>query len=126
MRAGRRFGLEIGSLCLAAAAMFLVREQHGATVFVVAAAAFLSLAILRPQWLEPVARHWLALGVVLARVTTPVALLLLWALIVVPLGLVRRLVGRSPLRRDARAVTFWRARAPLTPAERREAMRHMY
>ena len=54
-------------------------------------------------------RAWLALGEVLHRITSPIALGAVFLLVVTPTGVVRRLLGRDSLAlRRPRAGTYWR------------------
>ncbi|HEX3593787.1 MAG TPA: SxtJ family membrane protein [Polyangiaceae bacterium] len=52
---------------------------------------------------------WMTLGVALGRVTSPVVLLVVYALLVVPVSLAFRLMGRDILRRrrDEHASSYW-------------------
>lgn len=60
---------------------------------------------------------WMALGRLLGRVTTPVLLLALWVLVLLPLALVTRLLRADVLgvRYDRSARSYWIERSePLT------------
>jgi carbamoyltransferase len=52
---------------------------------------------------------WMALGVAIGAVTSPVVLVILYAVGIVPVGLVQRLAGRDRLERrlDSKASSYW-------------------
>lgn len=66
-----------------------------------AAAAFVLVGLLVPGVLGPLYRVWMRLGHLLGTVNTKIILFLVWWVIVTPIGLVRRLVGKDPMRRAA-------------------------
>jgi hypothetical protein len=67
------------------------------------------LARLRPSLVRPLAAGWAVLGHALGRVTTPILLAVVFALVIVPLGLALRLLGKDllGLRRDPKAASYW-------------------
>ena len=84
----------------------------------VIAGAFLGLAFAAPALLNPLNRLWFAFGLLLSKVMTPVVLGLLYALTVVPTGLIMRLRGRDllSLRIDKARKSYWIVREPPGPA----------
>ena len=97
------------------AAVFLVlawmaRDRHPlAYALVAAAAATLAVAWLRPALLERPARAWLALGAVLHKVVNPIVLGVLYVLLIIPTGLLRRLFAGDAMQRrpDPALKTYW-------------------
>jgi hypothetical protein len=67
------------------------------------------LAIVRPAIVRPIAEAWATLGHLLGRVTTPIMLSVVFAVVVVPLGMLLRVLGKDvlKLRRDPTASTYW-------------------
>ncbi len=67
------------------------------------------LALVAPGPARPVQRAWMAVAHVLGRVNTTILLTLFYALMIVPIGLVFRLIGRDALHRRKRADagTYW-------------------
>jgi hypothetical protein len=67
------------------------------------------VAMVRPAIVSPLAEAWADLGHVLGRVTTPIVLAVVFATVVVPLGLFMRVLGKDvlKLRRDPSASTYW-------------------
>jgi Saxitoxin biosynthesis operon protein SxtJ len=82
------------------------------------AAAFLAVALLRPNMLAPLNRMWTKLGLLMAMVVSPIVLGLLFSVVVTPVGLLMRLTGKDPLRlRDGSgARSYWIVRQPPGPA----------
>lgn len=56
-------------------------------------------ALLAPSTLRPVYRGWMRLGLMISRVTTPLILGIVFYIVVMPFGLVRRVLGRDPMSR---------------------------
>ncbi len=88
-------------------------RRHVALPFAVApvgcGALLAVLAVAAPAIVRPLAEAWADLGHVLGRVTTPILLAIVFALVVVPLGLLMRVLGNDilKLRRDPKASTYW-------------------
>ena len=116
-REGRRFAwtLAFGFAALGALAWWRGADLLHLPLLAIAAAALLAGA-LAPSHLGPASRAWMRLGVALSRITTPVFYSALYFLVVTPTGILRRTLGRSPLRRSRSAATYWIAREP-TDAE---------
>lgn len=79
--------------------------------------AFLAAAVLRPQLLALPNRLWTRLGVLMGRIVSPVALALLFFLVLTPIGLLMRLFGKDPLRlkRAPDQPSYWIERTPPGP-----------
>lgn len=122
MRKGsdRMFGIVFG----AAFGLFaLYPLVHGAAIRFWAlglATLFLVAALARPMLLAPLNRLWTKLGLELHRIVTPVALLVVFCVAVLPTGLVLRALGKDPLRLrfDPGAKTYWIDRKPPGRADR--------
>lgn len=80
-------------------------------------AAFAAVAFLAPVLLAPLNRVWTLLGILLHRVTSPVALGVMFFLIITPLALVMRWLGKDLLRLglDRAAPSYWIERSPPGP-----------
>ena len=72
-------------------------------------AALTVLGLTTPVVLKPVYRVWMALAVVLGFVMTRVILTVVYYLVMTPIGLVMRLLGKDPLDRrpDPGAASYW-------------------
>ena len=79
---------------------------------------FLLVALLFPSVLAPLNRLWTKLGLLLHRVVSPIALGIMFFLVITPMGLVMRALGKDPLRLRLRpdAESYWIDRCPPGPA----------
>ena len=75
------------------------------------------IAWIRPAWLRLANRLWTRLGILLAKIVNPVATGIMFFLVVTPMGLLMRLLGKDPLRKtsDPAAATYWILREPPGP-----------
>lgn len=107
----RRFGWTVGAVFLALAA--LVLWKHGGTptaatqTLGIVGAALVALGTAWPQGLRQVYRVWMLLAVALGFVMTRVILTVVFALVVTPLGVVRRALGHDPMRRRRPDRSLW-------------------
>ncbi len=107
----RRFGATLGPAFLALAVVVYWRKGITAAAPPATLGVILVLAAaLVPQALAPVHRGWMALARTISKVTTPLVMGLMYFLVIAPVGLLRRSLGSSPLRRDPAATSFWLAR----------------
>ena len=75
----------------------------------VVAAAFVLFALLTPRALTPAYRPWMRLAEGLGWVNTRILLVLIFYLVVSPIGLVLRLFRRSPIAANEQNGSFWAA-----------------
>lgn len=82
-----------------------------------ASLAFLGLALLAPAVLAPLNRAWFALALVLNRFVSPIVMFVIYAVVIVPAGLLMQLL-RDPLQshRGDRRASYWIDRNGETPA----------
>lgn len=80
--------------------------------WLVAGAVLAILAIAAPALLRPFNLLWHQFGLLLARVMNPVVMAAVYALAIVPIGLLWKLLGRDPLRLrlDRQTESYWVAR----------------
>jgi hypothetical protein len=73
------------------------------------AAVFLSLAWLWTRPLQPLNRLWARLGALLHRIVTPLMMGLMFFVVITPIGLAVRALGKDllRLRRDPAAASYW-------------------
>jgi hypothetical protein len=111
----RNFGLMFG-VVFALLAAWLRATPWALALFGALAVATLAAALLRPQLLAGPTRLWMKLGDVLHRVVSPLVLGLLYGVLLVPTGLLRRWLGGDPLKRDfdAAAASYWTPCEPKT------------
>src|SRR5439155_5895139 len=71
-------------------------------------------ALVAPTALGPVERAWMGLAGAISKVTTPIFMAVVYFLVILPIGLVRRLTGSSPIVPRGRAASRWEAHEPAT------------
>jgi hypothetical protein len=122
----RSFGLTFAIVFALIGLSPLVRGRPvRAWAFVVAAVVFLA-ALMFPRGLAPLNRIWLRLSLALHACLSPVILALVFFTTVTPIGLVRRMLGKDPLRlrADDNAITYWIERQP--PGPEPDTMRRQF
>lgn len=100
------FALVTGLLVLHAV---YVREDGGRAVAIAVLGGALSIAPLVPVVGRLVYLAWMGFGVAMGRMVGPIVLTLLYLLVVVPLALFGRVLGRDRLRlkRNAPGTSYW-------------------
>ena len=117
----RQFGLLAGCLLAAAAAWPVLRGGHLRVGLLAGGLVLVFLGSVWPRALRPVNRLWLLLGQALGRVTNPLVAGLLFLVVITPLGLLLRRMGRLSvrLRKDSPAPSYWQETSnAASPAER--------
>jgi drug/metabolite transporter superfamily protein YnfA len=81
------------------------------------AAAFLAVALIRPQILRPLNRVWMAFGRLLHRIVSPLIMGLMFFTVVTPTGWIMRARGKDllSLRRRPDLSSYWIKREPAQP-----------
>jgi hypothetical protein len=114
----RSFGLVFATFFLLVGLWPLLRGSTPRLWSLAVAATFLVLALARPKTLALPNRVWTSVGLLLHRVTSPVAMAIVFYATVTPIGLLLRLLGKHPLSLhfDPDAKTYWIERRPPGPA----------
>jgi hypothetical protein len=81
------------------------------------AGVFLAIALAAPALLGPLNRLWTRFGLLLHKIVSPIVLGIMFFLVVTPIGLVMRALGKDLLRLrfDAAARSYWLDRTPPGP-----------
>ncbi|SMF52602.1 hypothetical protein SAMN02745866_03344 [Alteromonadaceae bacterium Bs31] len=109
MGSARNFGLVFAAFFLGISA-FLYFSKNTLNYWVILAAlAFVSLAVVKPKLLEPLNILWFKLGMILGAIVAPLVMILIYFLVVTPTGLLMRLFGKDPLllRKSPGLKTHW-------------------
>jgi len=96
MKPGRGFGLGVAVLLLAVALVPLLAGRPLRWWALAAMSACLLPALARPALLVPLERSWIRLGELLQQVVNPLLMALVFLVVVTPMGLILRLLGRDP------------------------------
>jgi hypothetical protein len=113
----RNFGFTIAVALLIVGALPLLRHGGVRWWAWIVAAVFIGLTWLRPQLLTPLNRWWLKLGLLLGLIVSPIAMAILFYLVITPIGVLMRLFGKAAMRAhfDPRASSYWIRRDPPGP-----------
>jgi hypothetical protein len=97
----RQFGLIVGGLTAALFGVLppLFGSGHWPVWPWVVGAALAGTALAAPTSLRPLYKGWMRVGAVLGWINTRILLLIVYCLLVVPIGLFMRLSGRDPMSR---------------------------
>lgn len=68
-----------------------------------------------PTLLGPVNRAWMGLAHLLSKVTTPIFMGVVYFLVLTPIGLVMRLLGKNPMVHPPQGAGFWFEREAAKP-----------
>jgi predicted membrane metal-binding protein len=114
----RSFGFVFAAVFLIVALWPLAGGGELRTWSLGVAVLFLTVAAIRPGILSPLNQVWFRFGSLLGTIVSPVALGVVFFLVMTPIGLVMRLLGRPllPLRRADTTDSYWIPRAPPGPA----------
>jgi hypothetical protein len=112
---GRKFGFTVGLAFLALGALLWWRGKHRTSmVFAAIGGTLVLAALVVPTALGPVERAWMGLAHAISKVTTPVFMGIVYFLVITPMGLVRRALGKSPIFPRQRAESRWEDHVPAT------------
>jgi hypothetical protein len=113
----RSFGLVFAIVFMIVAAWPLIHGHAPRWWAAAVAAAFALVAFLRPALLAGLNRLWTRLGLLLGMIVSPIALGVLFYLVMAPIGLLIRAIGKDPLRlkADKAATSYWVPREPPGP-----------
>jgi hypothetical protein len=109
-RVEREFGLVVGLVFALLGGWWLYRGtwETAATGFLGLGSVLVILGLLLPRALVYPNRAWMGLAGILSLVTTPIILGLVFYLVLMPIGVIKRLLGWDPLRRRAAsAASYW-------------------
>lgn len=113
----RSFGLVFASFFLIVGILPLLHEDPFREWSLALALIFLLLALFAPRLLGPLNQLWTKFGILLHSIISPIALGLLFFGVIMPIGLLMRLLAKDPLRLrfDKSATTYWVIRNPPGP-----------
>ena len=108
----RSFGVTIGIILLIVAGFLFYKEKESFQLFIYIAGSFISLGFLVPIILKPIYLVWMIFAVILGWFMTRIILSLLFYLVVTPIGLVLRLLGKDLLELKKQEVqgSYWNLR----------------
>lgn len=122
----RNFGLTFAVFFAILAGLSFWRAGERWPYWLGAAAAIALVALVVPRLLAPLNKAWTKLGLLLFKVVNPIVMFVLFAITIVPIGLIRRALGHDALnlRFDPQATSYWIPRTPPGPAP--ESMKNQF
>lgn len=113
----RTFGLVFAVVFLVIAGWPLFYGESPRWWSVGISAVFALVAFIRPALLAELNRLWMKLGILLGKIVSPIALGILFYIVITPIGLMIRVAGKDPLRLkfDPEADSYWIPREPPGP-----------
>ena len=113
----RSFGIVFTIVFLAVGIWVVSGGQSKGWLFFVSAALFLVVAIARPSILGPFNRSWAKFGLLLGQVFNPLLLGVVFFLVVTPIAVVLRLLGKDLLHLKSKSdlKSYWIDRSPAGP-----------
>jgi hypothetical protein len=95
---GRKFAFPVGTAFLLLGALVLWRDKTTLATVFFSLTGFLYLAgLVAPSRLGPIYRGWMGFALLLSKVTTPIFMGITFFLVIGPVGLIMRLMGRNPI-----------------------------
>lgn len=116
----RKFGLLAGGVFVLLGGWFLFRHQPAGPYLLAPGALLMVLGLVVPRALRPIYIAWMAMAFVLGLIVPTVLLTLFYFLVITPIGLGARLLGKDFLSRklDRQVKSYWlpRDRTAARPA----------
>jgi len=108
----RKFGLTVGGVLLAIGLVLFYFEKPSAIYFAVIGGLLILFGALFPKILKPLNKIWMSLAIILGFLMSRVILTILFYLVLTPIALVAKLVGKKfmVLKNDKSANTYWEKR----------------
>lgn len=112
----RKFGITVGSVLLAIGVMLFLSDKSSFIYFGAIGFLLVFFGIIYPAILKPLNKIWMILAVILGWFSSRVILILLFYIVLMPLGFFLRISGKDflKLRIDKNAKTYWEKRDKIT------------
>lgn len=114
----RSFGLIVGGILFLIAVYQYFTDVSWFLYLGLPGAALMLAALAIPKILHPLNIAWTRLGILLGSIVTPIVMLLVYVVTIIPIGLLIRISGKDLLRlkREEEAVSYWIDRDPPGPS----------
>lgn len=105
----RKFGLITGGACLVITAYQLLIRHHFAIAFAIAGVLLVLIALTAPVALNQIRILWTKIGDLLGVINSTIILFLVFFLVISPIGLIMRLLGKQALDLKTKAGgSYWK------------------
>ena len=113
----RQFGITIAVVLGFLSSWFLWRGKDGGYLLLIISIVFLALGLFLPNLLKPLQKLWMTLAVLIGWLMTRVILIVLFYLVVTPIGVLARICGKDFLNRkfNKAAKSYWIPKKGTTP-----------
>ncbi len=109
---GRKFGLTVGIAFLVITGILVWRDHMRVVPYLGALGGLLVVAgLVVPTRLGPIERAWMGLAHLISKVTTPIFMGIVYFVVLSPIGVLMRLLGRNPMRHPLNDGGYWVSRA---------------
>jgi len=117
MPSNKKFGLLFsGIFAIFCAYYYWKAQERTAIISGIAAFLFASFATVAPNTLEPLNKLWFRLGLLLGKIVSPIILTIVFFIVIVPVAVGMRILGRDALLMKRRLVSsYWIDREPSDP-----------
>ena|SRR5258706_1134690 len=118
----RKFGVTVGIVFCALGFWFFLRHKPYYWPVLATGVPLLALGVILPRSLKWIYAGWMALAMVLGATVSTILLTALFYLVVTPIGLMARVVGKDFLSRklEANAMSYWILRDASKPKLKHE------
>lgn len=108
----RRFGLTVGIVLLAIASLLYWNGKENYTAFGIFGGSLVVVSMLFPIILRPLNKIWMTLAILMGWIMTRVILIVIFFIVLTPLGLIARLIGKDflDLKIDKEKNSYWEVR----------------
>ena len=108
----RSFGFMIGIFFLIIAGFLIYKNKESFQIFLYIAGSFIGLGLLIPTSLKPIYIFWMAFSAILGWIMTRLILSLLFYVIITPIGVLLKIIGKDLLELKKRAIneSYWNKR----------------
>jgi hypothetical protein len=107
----RSFGITIGIILLVIAGFLFIKEKESYQVFLYIAVALLGLGYIIPAILKPIYIVWMVFALILGWLMTRVILILVYYIILTPIGIITKLFGEDFLKlKKSNVGSYWNTR----------------
>ena len=105
----RKFGITIGSVILIIALLLLYFGKTHYYVYGIIALLFILTGLFIPAVLKPLNKAWMGFSIILGFFTSRIILTILFYLIITPMALIFRIIGKDPLNinTDKKVSSYW-------------------
>lgn len=116
----RKYGITMAIACAVFGSIFWWKDHHLWQYFYGISGFFLVFGLILPKALAPIEWGWMKVAHAMGIVMTYILLTLTYLLVITPIGLLMKILGKNPLKRkfDPQAATYWVTVDPEGPTSR--------